>query len=160
MAHLYSIQDLTPRALSEVSVGSVLTMLDNDQTLYVRVDLTSPTGGGTFIALDSTLTVAQVSTMNMGKMAQCLPPGVLRVSVDALGGRSNDLKPGQMILSKEGPVLGVQRRDQMGFTENQYVSMNTWQFVDFPAGCWTVTGAKLVWCPTDSAQGQTLLFSF
>lgn len=157
MAFLYTLNELKPCPLKDVPVGGVVVMLDSDQTFYLRVDMTSPDGGGTFVALDGALTVAQVASMNMGKKGQCPPSGELRLSVGALGGRSNDIQPGQIVLSEDGPVLGVSGRDQMGFTMHQYVSMTSWQFIDYPARNWQMEDCKIMWAPVDSSQEPIVL---
>ena len=160
MTYLYSIKDLVPCPLSDVPVGAVFSMLDAGQTLYVRTDAPSSVGGGTFMALDSALTVANVVAANMQKKAQCLPPGELRISADGIGARVTNLQPGQISLSEDGPVLGAQGLDYMGFKTELYLSMASWQFIDYPAKTWRVDAGKLVWVPADPAQSPVVLLSF
>ncbi|WP_010461549.1 hypothetical protein [Acidovorax radicis] len=160
MPHIYAINALNPILLSEVAVGSVVSFLDTDATLYVRVSRVPLGGGGTFIALDEKLTVARVSEENMKKFACRLPPGDLRVSLGAVAGRANDVLPGQIVLTADGPVLGVLESGNFGSSETSYVSMVTWEFVDFPAKSWRIQDCKLLWEPEDQRHETSTLLTF
>lgn len=160
MAFLFRVNDLKPISLRDVPVGSVVSMIDNDETLYVRLDHASAAGGGTFLPLNADMRLAHISPINMDRKVLCLPAGELHISIDAAGGRSTDIKPGQIVLTEDGPIVGAQSRDGAGFQLDQYVSMSTWQMVDFPGRTWTMRGAKLQFQPSDRSQEPTLLLSF
>lgn len=155
MAFLYSINDLVPCPLSDMPAGAVLFMLDGPRTPLVKLDAPERSHGF-FLALDKKLSI--VSASNMGKLAQCLPPGELRISVQAIGGRSKDLEPGSIALSADGPVVNAHGRS-MGFDVDRYVSLTTWQFTDLPAQIWQVEGCEFLWRPADVTLGQTVLLS-
>lgn len=160
MPHIYAIKALNSTLLSDVAVGSVVSFLGTDARLYVRVSRVPPGGGGTFITLDDKLTVAKVSEQNMKNFACSLPPGDFRLSVGAVAGRANDVLAGQIVLTASGPVIGVLEHSSFGSAETLYVSMTTWEFVDFPAKSWHIQDCKLLWEPEDERQEASTLLTF
>lgn len=160
MPHIYAINALDPILLEDVAVGSVVSFLGTDATLYVRASRVPLGGGGTFITLDEKLNVAKVSEQNMRNFACRLPPGNLRLSLGAVTGRANDVLPGQIVLTAEGPVLGVLESGGFGSAETVYVSMTTWEFVDFPAKSWKIEDCKLLWEPDDKRHDASTLLTF